>query len=68
MNAYSQNGDRAKPIKVAGNISSVFFLSFDRTIVADIIPDIVEQFGAVKKQSGVSVTLLLAAAGTTDFW
>ena len=68
MNAYSQNGDRAKSITVAGNISSFFFLSFDRTIVADIIPDIVEQFGAVEKLSGVSVTLLLAAAGNTDFW
>ncbi|MCJ1369594.1 hypothetical protein MMC20_000806 [Loxospora ochrophaea] len=38
------------------------------TIVADIIPNIVDHFGAVQKLPWVSVTLLLAGAGTINFW
>lgn len=36
--------------------------------MADIIPTIVEHFGSVSKLPWVSVTLLLAAAGTINFW
>ena len=68
MTAYSQNGDRAEPSPVAGILSSTFFFTLDQTIVADIIPDIVEHFGAVGKLPWVSVTLLLASAGTINFW
>ena len=46
----------------------MFFFSLDQTIVADIIPAIVEHFGSVGKLPWVSVTLLLAAAGTINFW
>ena len=53
---------------VAAVLSSVFFFSLDQTIVADIIPDIVDHFGEVQKLPWVSVTLLLAAAGTINFW
>ena len=53
---------------VSAILSSVFFFSLDQTIVADIIPDIVHHFGAVQKLPWVSVTLLLAAAGTVNFW
>jgi len=49
-------------------LSSVFFFSLDQTIVADIIPAIVNHFGSVGKLPWVSVTLLLAAAGTINFW
>ncbi|KAL8645114.1 MAG: hypothetical protein Q9210_006888, partial [Variospora velana] len=49
-------------------LSSVFFFSLDQTIVADIIPAIVEHFGSVSKLPWVSVALLLAAAGTINFW
>ena len=68
MSAYSQNGERAEPITVAGILSSTFFFALDETIVADIIPDIVEHFGAVEKLPWVSVILLLASAGTINFW
>ena len=53
---------------VSAILSSVFFFSLDQTIVADIIPAIVEHFGSVSKLPWVSVTLLLAAAGTINFW
>lgn len=53
---------------VAAILSSVFLFSLDQTIVADIIPAIVEHFGSVSKLPWVSVTLLLAAAGTINFW
>ena len=46
----------------------MFFFSLDQTIVADIIPAIVNHFGSVGKLPWVSVTLLLAAAGTINFW
>ena len=48
--------------------SSVFLFALDQTIVADIIPPIVEHFGDVAKLPWVSVSLLLAAAGTISFW
>lgn len=53
---------------VSAILSSVFFFSLDQTVVADIIPDIVEHFGEVQKLPWISVTLLLAAAGTINFW
>ena len=68
MSAYSRNGDRAEPRPVAGILSSTFFFALDQTIIADIIPDIVEHFGAVEKLPWVSVTLLLASTGTINFW
>ena len=68
MTAYSQNNDRAEPSTVAGILASTFFFALDLTIVADIIPDIVEHFGAVEKLPWVSGTLLLASAGTINFW
>ena len=58
----------ANMVSVSAILSSVFFFSLDQTIVADIIPDIVDHFGAVQKLPWVSVTLLLAAAGTVNFW
>ena len=58
----------AKFSSVSAILSSVFFFSLDQTIVADIIPDIVDHFGSVQKLAWISVTLLLAAAGTTNFW
>ncbi|MCJ1246728.1 hypothetical protein MMC30_003937 [Trapelia coarctata] len=53
---------------VAAIMSSVFLFSLDQTIVADIIPPIVLHFGSIEKLPWVSVTLLLAAAGTINFW
>ncbi|KAL8997628.1 MAG: hypothetical protein Q9188_006283 [Gyalolechia gomerana] len=53
---------------VAAILSSFFLFSLDQTIVADIIPAIVEHFGSVGKLPWVSVTLLLAGAGTINFW
>ena len=58
----------AKFTSVSAILSSVFFFSLDQTIVADIIPDIVDHFGSVQKLPWISVTLLLAAAGTINFW
>ena len=58
----------AKSSSVSAILSSVFFFSLDQTIVADIIPDIVDHFGSVQKLPWISVTLLLAAAGTINFW
>lgn len=53
---------------MAAILSSVFFFSLDQTIVADIVPDIVDHFGEIQKLPWISVTLLLAAAGTINFW
>lgn len=55
-------------LAVSAILSSVFFFSLDQTIVADIIPVIVDHFGSVQKLPWISVTLLLAAAGTINFW
>lgn len=60
--------NKTKILPVAAILSSVFFFSLDQTIVADIIPNIVDHFGQVNKLPWVSVTLLLAAAGTINFW
>ena len=57
-----------KALSVAAILSSVFFFSLDQTIVADIIPAIVDHFGEIQKLPWISVTLLLAAAGTINFW
>lgn len=57
-----------KVSSVSAILSSVFFFSLDQTIVADIIPDIVDHFGEIQKLPWISVTLLLAAAGTINFW
>ncbi|MCJ1423194.1 hypothetical protein MMC29_001076 [Sticta canariensis] len=65
-----QRNPRSNPTNtasVSAILSSVFF-SLDQTIVADIIPNIVDHFGQVQKLPWVSVTLLLAAAGTINFW
>lgn len=66
--SLNQNTFQADVPAVSAILSSVFFFSLDQTIVADIIPDIVDHFGAVQKLPWVSVTLLLAAAGTINFW
>lgn len=66
-----QRNSRSNPTNtasVSAILSSVFFFSLDQTIVADIIPNIVDHFGQVQKLPWVSVTLLLAAAGTINFW
>ncbi|KAI9781321.1 MAG: hypothetical protein M1816_002418 [Peltula sp. TS41687] len=55
-------------LAVAAILSSVFLFSLDQTIVADIIPPIVQHFGEIDKLPWISVTLLLAAAGTINFW
>ena len=46
----------------------MFLFSLDQTIVADIIPPIIDYFGQIEKLPWISVTLLLAAAGTINFW
>lgn len=66
--SLNQHTFQADILPVSAILSSVFFFSLDQTIVADIIPDIVDHFGAVQKLPWVSVTLLLAAAGTINFW
>lgn len=55
-------------LAVAAILSSVFFFSLDQTIVADIIPPIVDHFGQIDKLPWISITLLLAAAGVINFW
>lgn len=47
---------------------SVFLFSLDNTIVADIQPAIVDDFGQVSKLSWLSVGFLIAAIGTNLFW
>jgi MFS family permease len=49
-------------IVVTAILSSIFLFSLDNTVVADVQPAIVEQFGDINKLPWVSVTFLLAAA------
>ncbi|KAL8833882.1 MAG: hypothetical protein Q9170_004029 [Blastenia crenularia] len=64
---HAASADEKQPVRPIHGWS-VFLFSLDQTIVADIIPAIVEHFGSVSKLPWVSVTLLLAAAGTINFW
>ena len=47
---------------------STFLFALDNTIVADIQPAIVRDFGSVSKLSWLSVAFLVAAIGTNLFW
>ncbi|MCJ1384343.1 hypothetical protein MMC17_007459 [Xylographa soralifera] len=49
-------------------LSSTFLFSLDNTIVADIQPAIVRDFGSVEKLSWLPVAFLLGAASTNLFW
>lgn len=53
---------------VVSILSSVFLFSLDQTIVADIQPNIVDQFHSISKLPWLSVAFLLAAAATNLFW
>jgi predicted MFS family arabinose efflux permease len=53
---------------VVSILSSIFLFSLDNTIVADIQPAIVEEFGSVNKLPWLSVSFLLAAASTNLIW
>ena len=68
LRARDEKVDPLTCLTVSAILSSVFLFSLDQTIVADIIPPIVDHFGQIEKLPWVSVTLLLAAAGTINFW
>ena len=49
-------------------LSSTFLFALDNTIVADIQPAIIERFGSIDKLPWLSVSFLVAAAGTNLVW
>ena len=49
-------------------LTSTFLFGLDNTIVADVQPAIVSQFGSVDKLAWLSVAFLFSAASTTLFW
>ena len=49
-------------------LTTTFLFGLDNTIVADIQPAIVSQFGSVNKLPWLSVAFLVSAASTTLFW
>ena len=49
-------------------LTSTFLFGLDNTIVADVQPAIVSQFGSVNKLAWLSVAFLFSAASTTLFW
>jgi hypothetical protein len=46
----------------------VFLFALDQTIVADVQPNIIAQFGSIDKLPWLSVAFLLATASTNLFW
>ena len=55
-------------VAVFSILISTFLFALDNTIVADIQPAIVDNFGQVGKLSWLSVAFLVAAIGTNLFW
>ena len=55
-------------LAVSSVLISAFLFALDNTIVADIQPAIVEEFGQVGKLSWLSVAFLVAGIGTNLFW
>ena len=55
-------------LAVSSVLISTFLFALDNTIVADIQPAIVNDFGEVSKLSWLSVSFLVAAIGTNLFW
>lgn len=53
---------------VTAILSSVFLFALDQTIVADVQPNIIAQFGSIDKLPWLSVAFLLATASTNLFW
>ena len=71
------NGAPASPRPVKGALwvlvvvailSSTFLFSLDNTVVADVQPTIVRQFGSVNKLSWLSVGYLLGSTTTNLLW
>jgi len=55
-------------VAVTAILSSVFLFALDQTIVADVQPNIIAQFGSIDKLPWLSVSFLLATASTNLFW
>lgn len=53
---------------VTAILSSVFLFALDQTIVADVQPNIIAQFGSIEKLPWLSVAFLLATASTNLLW
>lgn len=53
---------------VASILTTTFLFGLDNTIVADVQPAIVAQFGSVDRLPWLSVAFLVSAASTTVFW
>jgi hypothetical protein len=53
---------------VTAILSGVFLFALDQTIVADVQPNIIAQFGSIDKLPWLSVAFLLATASTNLFW
>ena len=53
---------------VASVLASTFLFALDNTIVADIQPAIIKNFGEVNKLPWLAVAFLVAAAGTNLVW
>lgn len=53
---------------VTAILSSVFLFALDQTIVADVQPNIIVEFGSIDKLPWLSVSFLLGNASTNLFW
>ena len=53
---------------VTAILSSVFLFALDQTIVADVQPNIIAEFGSIDKLPWLSVSFLLGNASTNLFW
>ena len=49
-------------------LSSVFLFALDQTIVADVQPSIIAEFGSINKLPWLSVAFLLGTASTNLLW
>lgn len=55
-------------LAVLAVLSSTFLFALDNTIVADVQPAIIKQFGSITKLAWLSASFLLAAASTNLVW
>ena len=55
-------------LAVLAVLSSTFLFALDNTIVADVQPAIIAQFGSITKLAWLSASFLLAAASTNLVW
>ncbi|RAL08541.1 MFS general substrate transporter [Aspergillus homomorphus CBS 101889] len=53
---------------VVAILSSVFLFALDQTIVADVQPNIINEFDSIEKLPWLSVAFLLGSASTNLFW